>query len=345
MIMARGLTKEFIAKGQKVLAVTDLDLDVARGEMVAFLGPNGAGKSTSLRMLTTLLPPTNGTAFVAGCDVLADPAGVRGRIGYVGQGNSAGLYQRVRDELLSQGAFYGMPAGESKRRADELLESLQLADLAKRNVISLSGGQRRRLDVAMGLVHRPQLLFLDEPSTGLDPQSRANLWEHITQLRDQHGTTIFFSTHYLEEADQLAERVMVMDKGRVIANNTSQRLKSELAGDRVELTLASVADAAESVHVLHGLSGVLEVTHQQGTPDLTLQVTDAATLLPAILRVLETRCTPARRALTHQPTLDEVFLNLTGRSLREASEAADDQPTPSPGAGSPGAQQPQEARS
>jgi ABC-2 type transport system ATP-binding protein len=324
MIIARGLTKQFSAKGRKVLAVSDLDLDVARGEMVAFLGPNGAGKSTSLRMLTTLLPPTSGTAIVAGCDVLTDPAGVRARIGYVGQGNSAGHYQRVRDELLSQGAFYGMSTRESGWRADELLASLHLADLAKRNVITLSGGQRRRLDVAMGLVHRPQLLFLDEPTTGLDPQSRANLWEHINRLREQHGTTIFFSTHYLDEADQYAERVMVMDRGRVIANNTSRRLKSELAGDRIELTFPAASQAVASEPLLRRLDGVNGVD-KSGTAAVTVHVTDAGALLPVVLRELDANGTAPCRALTYQPTLDDVFLNLTGRSLREEGEVNDDQ--------------------
>ncbi len=171
IIAAHGLTKELMIKHDQVNAVTDLDLDVQRGELVAFLGPNGAGKSTSLRMLTTLLPPTAGTATVVGHDVKTSPDEVRRRIGYVGQGNSASHYQRVRDELLSQGAFYGMGRVETRKRADELLESLDLGALAKRGVLSLSGGQRRRLDIALGLLHSPEVLFLDEPSTGLDPQS------------------------------------------------------------------------------------------------------------------------------------------------------------------------------
>ncbi|WP_382307556.1 ABC transporter ATP-binding protein [Herbiconiux sp. UC225_62] len=235
IITARGLTKQFTVKRTRVDAVTDLDLDVSRGELVAFLGPNGAGKSTSLRMLTTLLPPTRGTAVVAGHDIAADPAAVRRRIGYIGQGASGGHNQRVRDELLSQGAFYGMSRADATRRADELLESLELAPLAKRTVMGLSGGQKRRLDIALGLIHSPALLFLDEPSTGLDPQSRANLWRHILDLREQHGTTIFVTTHYLEEADQFAERVLVMDHGRVIADDTATSLKTTLAGDVITL--------------------------------------------------------------------------------------------------------------
>ena len=210
-------------KKKTVEAVTDLTFQVARGELVAFLGPNGAGKSTSLRMLTTLIPPTAGTARVVGFDILKRPADVRARIGYVGQLTSGSFAQRARDELLSQGAFYGMPRAPRRKRADELIESLDLASFATRTVQQLSGGQKRRLDVALGLMHAPPLLFLDEPSTGLDPQSRANLWQHILDLRAQHGTTVFLTTHYLEEADRYAERVMVMDKGRVIADDTAAR--------------------------------------------------------------------------------------------------------------------------
>src|SRR5690606_40943611 len=179
IIEAEGLSKVFTVKKAKVEAVSDLTFTAARGELVAFLGPNGAGKSTSLRMLTTLIPPTSGTARVVGRDILRDSAGVRARIGYVGQLTSGSFAQRVRDELLSQGAFYGMSRRDSIRSADELIDSLNLWSFRNRSVQQLSGGQKRRLDVALGLMHAPPLLFLDEPSTGLDPQSRANLWEHI----------------------------------------------------------------------------------------------------------------------------------------------------------------------
>ena len=177
-------------KGNVVEAVKGIDLVVDEGEMVAFLGPNGAGKSTTLRMLTTLLAPTSGTAEVVGCDVVANPAGVRQRIGSIGQGNGAGQSQRVRDELVSQGRCYGLPKAEAMRRADDLLEGFGLTDLAGRVVKTLSGGQRRRLDVALGLVHRPELLFLDEPSTGLDPQNQANIAAHIERLHAEYGTTM-----------------------------------------------------------------------------------------------------------------------------------------------------------
>ncbi|WP_320672832.1 ABC transporter ATP-binding protein [Patulibacter defluvii] len=254
MINAEGLTRRFRVDDETVEAVRGIDLRVAEGELVAFLGPNGAGKSTTLRMLTTLLPPTSGRATVAGHDIATAPDEVRRRIGYVGQGNGAGHSQRVRDELVTQGRCYGMAAADCQRRADELLEQLELRDQALRKTSMLSGGQRRRLDVALGIVHRPALLFLDEPSTGLDPQSRANLWSHILRLREETGMTIFLTTHYLDEADSMAERVMVMDRGRVIADDTAAGLKRALT--------------ARSGH--------------------------------------------------QRPTLDDVFLDLTGRSLRES---------------------------
>src|SRR6185312_753760 len=211
MIHTEKLTRHFVSKKETIEAVKGVDIDIAPGELVAFLGPNGAGKSTTLRMLTTLLYPTSGSARVAGVDVVADPAGVRSRIGYIGQGNGGGHSYRVIDELIMQGRFYGMNSADARARARELLVTMDLQDLEKRTVIKLSGGQRRRMDVALGLMHSPQLLFLDEPSTGMDPQNRANLWDHIMRLRAEHGTTIVLTTHYLDEADSMSERVIVID--------------------------------------------------------------------------------------------------------------------------------------
>ena len=300
IIEAQGLIKRFTVKKKTVDAVIDLSFHVARGELVAFLGPNGAGKSTSLRMLTTLIPPTSGTARVVGFDILRRPADVRARIGYVGQLTSGSFAQRARDELLSQGAFYGMGKAASRTRADELIESLDLTGFANRSVQQLSGGQRRRLDVALGLMHAPPLIFLDEPSTGLDPQSRANLWQHIIELREEYGTTVFLTTHYLEEADRYAERVMVMDRGRVIADDTAARLKANLAGDVITLGFGSETEAAAAVGVLQRLT------------DREVRQGDAGAAggrggsRPAVTGV--------------PPTLDDVFLALTGRTLREAGE-------------------------
>ncbi|WP_188241621.1 MULTISPECIES: ATP-binding cassette domain-containing protein [Microbacterium] len=317
IIEAQGLTKHFTVKKKTVEAVTDLTFQVARGELVAFLGPNGAGKSTSLRMLTTLIPPTSGTARVVGFDILKQPADVRARIGYVGQLTSGSFSQRARDELLSQGAFYGMSKAASRARADELIESLDLAGFATRSVQQLSGGQKRRLDVALGLMHAPPLIFLDEPSTGLDPQSRANLWQHILDLREKYGTTVFLTTHYLEEADRYAERVMVMDKGRVIADDTAPALKANLAGDLLTFGFAGETDAAAAVAVIQRLTD-REVRVEGATVTLTAPEGDA--LLPSAVRALDSADIQVARATGVPPTLDDVFLALTGRTLREAGE-------------------------
>ena len=314
LIEAHGLTRSF----GSVPAVQGLDLDVAEGELVAFLGPNGAGKSTSLRMLTTLLAPTSGSATVAGCDVATDPAGVRRRIGYVGQGNGAGHTQRVADELVSQGRAYGLRRREARARAGELLDALQLSTLAARKVQTLSGGQRRRLDVALGLVHRPGLLFLDEPSTGLDPQSRANLWEHVLRLRAERGMTVFLTTHYLDEADTMAERVMVMDHGRVIADDTADRLKSKHVGERIVIRAATRAGAARLAAAVATEASDVAV---DGTTT-TARVEDGPATLPALLRAVPD--VAVETAEVRRATLDDVFLALTGRSLRESATSADE---------------------
>lgn len=326
IIRAQGLTKRFSVKKKTVEAVTDLTFEVARGELVAFLGPNGAGKSTSLRMLTTLIPPTAGTAHVVGYDILQKPADVRARIGYVGQLTSGSFAQRVRDELLSQGAFYGMSRAAAAERADELIESLDLSGFAARTVQQLSGGQKRRLDVALGLMHAPPLLFLDEPSTGLDPQSRANLWQHILDLREQHGTTVFLTTHYLEEADRYAERVMVMDRGRVIADDTATRLKAELAGDVLTFGFASDADAGRAVAVVQALTD--RDVRRDGADSVVLTAPEGDALLPAAVRALDAAGIRVTRATGVPPTLDDVFLALTGRTLREAGEGEPSDETP-----------------
>jgi ABC-2 type transport system ATP-binding protein len=319
MIHARGLRREFTVNKQTVEAVRGVDLDVEPGELVAFLGPNGAGKSTTLRILTTLLAPSSGTATVAGFDIQADPAAVRRNIGFIGQGNGAGHTQRVRDELITQGRCYGLSHQECGERADELLESLELREHANRIVSTLSGGQRRRLDIAMGLVHRPRLLFLDEPSTGLDPHSRANLWEHILRLRAAYGTTIFLTTHYLEEADTMAERVMVIDQGRVIADDTSEALKARHAGDLITLTAADEPSASRAAQVADQLAAAR--TSYEATT-VRVHVASGRSVLPELLRALETLGVRIQTAEIKRPTLDDVFLALTGRKLIQEGSMA-----------------------
>ena len=320
MIHAEGLTREFRVGKETVQAVRGLTLDVEEGELVAFLGPNGAGKSTSLRMLTTLLIPTSGRATVAGFDVVAAPASVRQRIGYVGQGHGAADDQHVRDEVVTQGRIYGMTRIDAAARADELIDSLELTPLAKRKTSTLSGGQRRRLDVAIGMVHAPRLLFLDEPSTGLDPQSRANLWEHLVRLREEHGTTIFLTTHYLEEADAMAERVLVIDEGRVIADGSPEELKAGMAGDLITIGTSSPADAARAARVAGRLDSPRDITIDGST--VRLRTVGGATALPGLLRALDAVSVNAVSAEVKRPTLDDVFLELTGRSLRDAGDIA-----------------------
>ncbi len=319
MIETKALTKHF-AQGKKLVeAVKGVTLDVAEGELVALLGPNGAGKSTTLRMLTTLLEPTSGTARIAGFDIAAARNEVRSSLGYVGQGNGAGHNQRVRDELVTQGLCYGMPKGDSQVRADELLRDLELTELGTRKVSTLSGGQRRRLDIALGLVHRPPLLFLDEPTTGMDPQSRANLWDHILRLRREMGTTIVLTTHYLEEADSMAERVIVIDEGTVIADNTAAALKADLAGDHLLLTFDSAEAAGIAASVAEQLVTVRDVTVEANS--VSIRAGEGDSTLPVLLREADTRGARAVTADITRPTLDDVFLTLTGRSLRESAAA------------------------
>ncbi|MEW2017520.1 ATP-binding cassette domain-containing protein [Rhodococcus sp. NPDC076796] len=318
MIETSGLTKTFRQGKKTVEAVRGIDLTIGEGELVALLGPNGAGKSTTLRMLTTLLSPTSGSARIAGFDVGQDRDRVRRSLGYVGQGNGAGHNQRVRDELVVQGLCYGMTRPRSRSRADELIEALELGELAGRTVSTLSGGQRRRLDIALGLVHRPPLLFLDEPTTGMDPQSRANLWDHILRLRREMGTTIVLTTHYLDEADSMAERVIVVDRGTVIADDTATALKSELAGDLVVLT---VSDASALAPLLAGVAGIKDVTVAGSR--LNIRVERAESVLPELLRLSQSHGIRVLTADMTRPTLDDVFLGLTGRSLRESAAALD----------------------
>ncbi|MBY4036288.1 ATP-binding cassette domain-containing protein [Rhodococcus fascians] len=318
MIETSGLTKTFRQGKKTVEAVRGIDLTIGEGELVALLGPNGAGKSTTLRMLTTLLAPTSGSARIAGFDVGRDRDSVRRSLGYVGQGNGAGHNQRVRDELVVQGLCYGMTRQRSRTRADELIDALELGELRSRTVSTLSGGQRRRLDIALGLVHRPALLFLDEPTTGMDPQSRANLWGRILRLRREMGTTIVLTTHYLDEADSMAERVIVVDHGTVIADDTAALLKSELAGDLIVLT---VSDASALLPLLAGIDGIRDVTRSGSR--LNLRVGRAEVVLPEVVRRSELHGIRVHTADMTRPTLDDVFLGLTGRSLRESAAALD----------------------
>jgi ABC-2 type transport system ATP-binding protein len=323
IIEARGLARTFTSRKRKVEAVRGVDLSVDEGEIVGFLGPNGAGKTTTLRMLTTLLRPTAGTASVAGADLLRDPLGVRRRIGYVPQAIGATMGGTdpaclVGEELADQAALYHIDAAEAASRAAELTEQLDLAGLEKRLVKTLSGGQRRRLEIALGLVHRPPLVFLDEPTTGLDPQSRSNLWEHVARLRSELGTTVFLTTHYLEEADVLCDRVFVIDNGIIVAEGTPDELKRRISGDLV--TLRVNGSTAAAVKLLDASEIVRDIAVVDDALKLTVEKGEQA--LPLLLRVLDGAGITLQSINLSRPTLDDVFLTLTGRSLR------DDSPSP-----------------
>ncbi len=329
MISTRDLTKDFVvSKTSTVHAVRGITLDVQPGELVAVLGPNGAGKTTTMRMLTTLIAPTSGSARVAGYDVTAEAAQVRRRIGYVGQGNAAGHSQRAGDELSSQGVIYGLDRRAARSRAAELMEVLDLTELADRKVSALSGGQRRRLDVAMGLVHAPGLLFLDEPSTGLDPQNRANLWEHVLRMRSEHDMTILLTTHYLDEADSMAERVVVVDHGQVIADDTAEALKSELAGDLVVLGAADAAQVPDLLRLVEQVPSARDVV-RAGT-EVSARVSGGPAVAAALVRAAVAQDVEVATVQVRRPTLDDVFLALTGRSLREEGTHAGADPSTDP---------------
>jgi len=315
MIEAKGLKRTYKARGKNIEAVRGIDLRVDAGEIVGFLGPNGAGKTTTLKMLCTLLAPTGGSATVAGSDLRQDSVGVRRKIGYVSQAGSTSPEAVVGDEIVSHAQLYGIDKKTSTARGKELLAALDLSDVWSRTCGSLSGGQRRRLDIVMGLIHQPTLVFLDEPSTGLDPQSRANLWTHIRALRDTLGTTVFLTTHYMDEADSLSDRILIIDNGTIVAEGTPAELKKRVSGDAITLTLRNEADAARSTTIASTLDGADTPTVEANV--VRLHVPDGGRALPVLLAELTKAGIDAIGVDVNRPTLDDVFLTLTGRSLRD----------------------------
>ena len=314
VIQTAGLRRTFKGRGGVVEAVAGVDLNVTAGDIFGFLGPNGAGKTTTLRILATLIAPTSGTARVAGFDVAHQARAVRTRIGYVAQSGGSYRESTGREELVIQGRLFGMSKGDANLRATEILTALDLADAGDRTCGTYSGGMRRRLNIGIGMVHRPAVLFLDEPTTGLDPQARARLWEEIRKLRET-GTTVFLTTHYLEEADALCDRLAIIDHGKIVAEGSPDELKREIAGD--VLTVGVNGHGEQVVKLLEAQSYVREACLEDGL--VRLYVDRGEEAVPAVLRLLDSNGMAPSTMDLHRPSLDDVFLKKTGRSLRESA--------------------------
>ena len=315
MVEVTGLRKSFNVPRtrKKIVAVDGINFQVEKGEIFGLLGPNGAGKTTTLRMLATLLPPDEGRAIVAGHDLLQAPRQVRQHIGYVSQNGGADNGTTGRENLLLQAQLYGMSKDIARKRAGELINDLEMAAFADRLARTYSGGQRRRLDLALGLVHRPGLLFLDEPTLGLDPQNRALLWDEVHRLRAA-GATVLLTTNYLDEADSLCDRLMIIDNGTIVAEGTPTELKRQIAGDVITLELENHAtilqraqEALQAQRFVHDIR-----SDEKG---LQIYVDRGEEALVAILRVLESADFAIRTVALSRPTLDDVFLRQTGHSL------------------------------
>ncbi|GAA1940025.1 ATP-binding cassette domain-containing protein [Kitasatospora viridis] len=317
MIETKGLRKSYPSgkHGKTVVdAVRGIDLDVQASEIFGFLGPNGAGKTTTLRMLATLIRPDGGEALVAGADLRADPAGVRRRIGYVAQGGGTADAVTAREELVLQARMYGSRKAEAHQQAEDALKAFDLTEFADRPCSTYSGGQRRRVDIALGVIHSPRVLFLDEPTVGLDPASRSQVWAEIKRLRTE-GMTVVVTTHYLDEADALCDRVAIVDHGQVVAEGTPEALKREISGDVLLLGVAAdqvgaAADALRDQPDLHRLD--------QGEDGLRLYLDDGAAAIPRLLRVLDGAGVVPGSVQLQRPSLDDVFLARTGRSIEQS---------------------------
>jgi ABC-2 type transport system ATP-binding protein len=315
VIETHGLVKLFRARGRAVKALDALDLQVAEGTVLGLLGPNGAGKTTAVRILTTLMQPDGGRAFVAGIDVVQDPGSVRRKIGLSGQNAAVDEYLSGYENLTMVGRLYKMPKARAQERARELLGAFELEDAADRPVKGYSGGMRRRLDLAAALVAAPPVLFLDEPTTGLDPRSRNQMWDVIRDLvRD--GTTVLLTTQYLEEADRLADEIVVIDRGRTIAQGAPDELKLKVGGERIELVLLDPADVADATAVLATVSAS-DPTVDGDRRSLSAPVTGGAADLRTVLEALTTKGIEVTDIGLRRPTLDDVFLMLTGHAAED----------------------------
>ncbi len=318
ILQTNKLTKTFAGKGRqkkKVEAVKGVDLQVHKGEIFGFLGPNGAGKTTTLNMLTTLLAPTSGEATVVGHDLLKNPQKVREHIGYVSQAGGADTSATAKENLVLQSRLYGIPSAEAFKKAEMLIDRFQMKEFGDRKARTYSGGQRRRLDLALGIVHKPVLVFLDEPTTGLDPQSRAYFWEEIKRLKND-GMTVFLTTHYLEEADNLCDRVAIIDHGEIVAVDTTQQLKKQIGAESITVGFSNDAATEKAKAALSGQKFIEKLFPQENK--LHLYVQDGGSLMPEVLRILDKENIQVQTIGLSKPSLDDVFLQKTGRSLREA---------------------------
>jgi ABC-2 type transport system ATP-binding protein len=312
-IEVEGLTRKF---KNGPLAVAGIDLTVDPGEIYGFLGPNGAGKSTTVHMLTTLLPPSDGGARVAGHDVVREGPAVRAAIGAALQEAALDPHLTAREHMRLQTALHGLPRDERISRGDALIDRVGLADAADRRVSGYSGGMKRRLDLALALVHGPRVLFLDEPTTGLDPQSRAALWDEVARLAGEDGVTVFLTTQYLEEADQLADRIGIIDDGKIVAEGTPASLKAEIGRPSLEVT---PSDPAEGDRVLAVLGRFGERV-PAGRDALSVRLEEGAEALTDVVRALDAEGLRVADFELHAPTLDDVFLEKTGRHLEGAGD-------------------------
>jgi ABC-2 type transport system ATP-binding protein len=322
VIETNRLRKTFITKEKgakkEVEAVKGIDLAVEKGEIFGFLGPNGAGKSTTQKMLSTLLSPTSGDAKVLGYDLAAQQEQIRQNIGCVSQAGGADLASTGIENLVLQAQLYGIDNATAKKYADEFAERFQMSSFIKRQAQTYSGGQRRRLDLALGMIHHPQLLLLDEPTTGLDPQSRAYLWEEIKKLKTE-GITIFLTTHYMDEADKLCDRIAIIDNGEIIVTGTPDELKSSIGGDTIVFAFPST-EAAQKAQDL--LTKTVQAEKIQVTDNsVYLSIKEGATMMPELLRLLDTKKLVVQSVTLSRPSIDDVFLMYTGRSLREDDKA------------------------
>jgi ABC-2 type transport system ATP-binding protein len=323
-IEVQGLVREF--KGG-VRAVDGIDLHVPAGQIYGFLGPNGAGKSTTVKVLTTLLPPTAGRATVAGFDVAKEGAKVRAAIGVALQDVALDPMLTGREHMRLQGGLQGIPRAERGRRGDDLLARVGLADAADRKSATYSGGMKRRLDLALALLHNPRILFLDEPTTGLDVQSRTALWEEVERLAREEGTTVFLTTQYLEEADVLAHRVGIIDRGTIVAEGTPAQLKAQVAKPTVEVVPRDADACADASAALAPFGEPVAARH---AGSIAVRLSSGADQLADIVRALDGANVSVANLALHEPTLDDVFLAKTGRSLEGAADAPAEAAPPPP---------------